>query len=144
VVVVLIALSPALAQAPLPQTSTNIQARIQKSAELQRQALQSLTDVGRAERLTNGAYAELQAALSTMIIKASNAKFPDPLFDIQKRRAEQALALLQVARDVLQGTRQESRPQAQEEGQPSRPSGNLETVRSNLEQALQLTSTLVF
>src|SRR6266851_4038981 len=41
-----------------------------------------------------------------MIIKASGAKFPDPLFDMQKKRGEQALALLQVARDVLHTNRQ--------------------------------------
>ena len=51
------------------------------------QALQNLTDLERAEDLINNAYAELQAALSTVIIKASGAKFPDPLFDMQKKGA---------------------------------------------------------
>ena len=87
-VAVFIAMSSAAAQSPQPQrTSVHAQAQIQKSGELQRQALQNLTDLERAEDLINNAYAELQAALSTMIIKASGAKFPDPLFDMQKKGA---------------------------------------------------------
>jgi len=145
-VAVLIAMSSAAAQSPsLPGTPVDIQARIQKSAELQRQALQSLADLGQAERLTDNAYAELRAALSTMIIKASGAKFQDPLFDIQKRRGEQALTLLQVARDALHANRQDQRPKGQaEDGQPGGSGSYLEKARSNLEQALRLTSTLIF
>jgi hypothetical protein len=114
-----------------PRTPVPVQAQIQKSAELQRQALQNLSDRVRAEGLINNAYAELDAALSTMIIKASNAKFQDPLFEMQKKRAEQALALLQVARDVLHTNRQDQ-PKDQDK------------VRNNLEQALRLTSTLAY
>lgn len=145
-VAVFIAMSSAAAQSPQSQrTSVHVQAQIQKSAELQRQALQNLTDLKRAEDLVNNAYAELQAALSTMIIKASGAKFPDPLFDMQKRRGEQALALLQVARDVLHTNRQDQRPKDQgQDGQPGGSRSNLERVRSNLEQALRLTSTLAY
>jgi hypothetical protein len=145
-VAVFIVMSSAAAQSPQSQrTSVHVQAQIQKSAELQRQALQNLTDLERAENLINSAYAELQAALSTMIIKASGAKFPDPLFDMQKRRGEQALALLQVARDVLHTNRQDQRPKGQ--GQDGRPGGSrayLERVRSNVEQALRITSTLAY
>jgi hypothetical protein len=145
-VAVFIAMSSAAAQSPQPQrTSVHVQAQIQKSAELQRQALQNVTDPERAEDLINKAYAELQAALSTMIIKASGAKFPDPLFDIQNKRGEQALALLQVARDVLHTNRQGQRPKDQEQdGQPGGSPSYLERVRSNLEQAWRLTSTLAY
>ena len=131
-VAVFMTLSSAAAQTTQPpRTPVPVQAQIQKSAELQRQALQNLTDRQRAEGLINNAYAELDAALSTMIIKASNAKFQDPLFEMQKKRAEQALALLQVARDVLHSNRQDQ-PKDQDK------------VRNNLEQALRLTSTLAY
>ena len=80
-----------------------------------------------------------------MIIKASGAKFQDPLFDMQKRRGEQVLTLLQVARDALHANRQDQRPKGQaEDGQPGGSGSYLEKARSNLEQALRLTSTLVF
>jgi restriction endonuclease Mrr len=73
-VAVFIAMSSAAAQSPQSQrTSVHVQAQIQKSAELQRQALQNLTDLERAEDLINNAYAQLQAALSTTIIKASRS-----------------------------------------------------------------------
>jgi cell division protein FtsX len=62
-VAVFIVMSSAAAQSPQSQrTSVHVQAQIQKSAELQRQALQNLTDLERAEDLINNAYAELQAA----------------------------------------------------------------------------------
>jgi hypothetical protein len=50
---------------------------------------------------------------------------------MHKRRGEQALALLQVARDVLHTNRQD---------QPK----DQERVRNNLEQAFRLTSTLAY
>ena len=87
-VAVFMTLSSAAAQTTQPpRTPVPVQAQIQKSAELQRQALQNLTDRQRAEGLINNAYAELDAALSTMIIKASNAKFQDPLFEMQKKES---------------------------------------------------------
>jgi len=131
-VAVFMTLSSAAAQSTQPpRTPVPVQAQIQKRAQLQRQALHHLTARQRAEGLLNTAYAELADALSTMIIKASNAKFQDPLFEMQKKRAEQALALLQVARDVLHSNRQDQ-PKDQDK------------VRNNLEQALRLTSTLAY
>jgi len=80
-----------------------------------------------------------------MIIKASGAKFPDPLFDMQKKRGEQALALLQVARDVRHTNRQDQRPKDQEQdGQPGGSRSYLKRGGSNVEQALRLTSTLAY
>lgn len=52
-------------------------------------------NVGRpAEQLIDRAYAELQAALSSMIINASGMKYPDPLLSIQIQHANQALSRL--------------------------------------------------
>ena len=141
------------------QTSTSgrsqmeIQNLIQKSAALQRQALQSLNDPRRTERLVSDAYADLQAALSAMIINASGAKFPDPLLDVQRKRAEQALRLLQAAVDALKSDSGQPSAGAPRENQdkddrpassPSSPQASLDLVRNNLEQALRLTSTLAF
>ena len=71
-------------------------------------------------------------------------KFPDPLLDVQRKRGEQALSLLQAAGDVLNINRQDQRARPaledQEKDGGSRP--YLEVVRHNLEQALRLTSTL--
>ena len=68
--------SSARAQAPaLPYDQADIQQKVQKSANLQRQALQSLTDVPRAESLVRGAWTELRAAQHEMILNASRAKF---------------------------------------------------------------------
>jgi hypothetical protein len=57
-VAVFIAMSSAAAQSPQPQrTSVHVQAQIQKSAELQRQALQNLTDhSGRGSQYASGDY----------------------------------------------------------------------------------------
>ena len=61
-VAVFIAMSSAAAQSPQPpRTSVDVQAQILKSTQLQRQALQNLTDLERAEELINNAYAELEA-----------------------------------------------------------------------------------
>ena len=144
--------SPALAQASRPpRDPIEIQKKIQKSAELQRQALQNLTDPTRAERLITDAAVELQAAYTDIVINASNMTMPDPLSGINSRKAQQALSLLQGASDILKTSRQNQpivpTPPGQEnvdqpaEPAPSRP--YLDAVRSNLEQARRLTSSLV-
>jgi phage host-nuclease inhibitor protein Gam len=66
--------APASSSAQPRRTSSDIQAQIQRSADLQRQALQILTEPERAEGLIGNAYAELQTALSTMLINASGQK----------------------------------------------------------------------
>ena len=78
--------APASTIAQPRRTSADIQAQVQKSAELQRQALESLTDPGRAERLISNAYAELQSAMSTMVINASAKKSPDPLLKLNEQQ----------------------------------------------------------
>ncbi|HEY3116379.1 MAG TPA: hypothetical protein VGK54_06535 [Chloroflexota bacterium] len=149
VVAILMAMSSGAAQPQAPRTQIDIQRQIQRSAELQRQALRSLTDSGRTEQLIDNAYAELRAALSAMVINASDMKFPDPLLDIKRKRGEQALSLLQAAGDVLKRNRQNQsvRPGPEDQEEDGRPGGSrsyVELVRNNLEQALRLTSTLAF
>jgi hypothetical protein len=154
VVAVLMAISSAAAaQSPRPpRTSGDIQAQVQKTAELQRQALQSLTDLGRAERLISNAYAELQTALSAMLITASGRKSPDPLLNLNEQRMRQALSHLQDASDMLKVNRPGAPvPQGREKGgelpetPPAGSQSNLGVVRNDLEQALRLTnSVLVF
>src|SRR5260370_42478389 len=82
-----------------------IQRKVQKSAELQRQALQNLTDPRRAEGLIQSAWTELRAAQHEMIINASGAKFVDPLFEISNKKAQEALVHLQTAGEALKRNR---------------------------------------
>jgi hypothetical protein len=95
-IMLLLMAAPVSSIAQPRRTSLDIQAQIQRSAELQRQALQILTEPERAERLIGNAYAELHAALSTMVINASDQKFPDPLLKLDEQRMRQALGHLQL------------------------------------------------
>lgn len=103
-IVLLLVAAPASVNAQ-QRTSIDIQAKAQKSAALQRQALQILTDPERAERLIRSAFTELQSAMSAMVINASSQKFPDPLLNVTERRMRQALTHLQDASDRLKGNR---------------------------------------
>lgn len=141
----IVAALPALAQSGRPRyESAEIQRKIQKSAELQRQALQALTDPRRAEGLVQSAWTELRAAQHEMIMNASGAKFVDPLFDISNKKAEAALFHLQAAGDALKSNRSitGARPD-QEEGGQAQPA-HLDGVRGHVEQALRLTNGLAF
>ena len=80
-IVLLLMAAPVSTIAQPRRTSLDIQAQIQKSAELQRQALQILTDPERAERLIL-----LQSAMSTMVINASGQKSPDPLLKLNEQQ----------------------------------------------------------
>src|ERR1700738_3614757 len=83
----IVAAPPALAQSGRPRyESAEIQRKVQKSAELQRQALQALTDPRRAEGLVQSAWTELRAAQHEMIMNASGAKFVDPLFEMSNKK----------------------------------------------------------
>lgn len=133
--------SSALAQAPaLPYDQADIQQKVQKSANLQRQALQSLTDVPRAESLVRGAWTELRAAQHEMILNASRAKFVDPLFELNNRRAEQALGHLQKASDFLATQKSAPTVRADQDERSAGPS--LDGVRQHIEQAMRLTNGL--
>jgi hypothetical protein len=125
--------SPAATQlSKPPRNPASVKEKLEKSAELQRQALQALADLGRAERLVGNAWAELKAAKDDMVIIASNTKFPDPLSASNERRSDQALALLLGALDALKLRHQRSDPEKWVAG-----------VRSNLEQALRITNTVI-
>ena len=125
----------------LPYDQAEIQRKVQRSAELQRQALQNLTDMARAEGLVKNAWTELRAAQHEMILNASRAKFVDPLFEMNNRRAEQALGHLQKASDFL-ATQKGALPRAEQEEARTGPS--LDGVRQHLEQAVRLTNGLAF
>ena len=143
VVAVLMAISSVAGQSG---SSVDIQAQIRKSAELQRQALQRLNDRAQAEQLIDKAHTELRAALSSMVINATETKFQDPLLGIQTQRGNQALSLLQRAGDILRQTRSD-RPATENQegaGQPGDSRASLDEVRKNLEQALRLTNAIAF
>jgi hypothetical protein len=140
----LLASASAVAQAPHPQYDVaELQRKVQRSAELQRQALQSLADPRKAESLVREAWTELRAAQHGMILNASSAKFVDPLFEMNKRRADQALSHLQLAGDALASQKGVTSPRAQqEEGAPAA-SSYVDGVRQHLEQAVRLTNGLM-
>jgi hypothetical protein len=141
----IVAAPPALAQSGRPRyESAEIQRKVQKSAELQRQALQALTDPRRAEGLVQSAWTELRAAQHEMIMNASGAKFVDPLFEMSNKKAEAALFHLQVAGDALKSNRSITGARLdQEEGGQAQPA-YLDGVRGHVEQALRLTNGLAF
>ena len=139
----LLASASAVAQAPRPQYDVaELQRKVQRSAELQRQALQSLADPRKAESLVREAWTELRAAQHGMILNASSAKFVDPLFEMNKRRADQALGHLQLAGDALQSQKGVTSPRAQQEEGASGASSYVDGVRQHLEQAVRLTDGL--
>jgi hypothetical protein len=77
-----------------------------------------------------------------MVITASGMKFPDPLLDVNKKNGEQALALLQAARDVLKAPAPSPAP----DGETPAPAGSrprLDAVRADLERALRLTNSVI-
>jgi hypothetical protein len=107
---------------------TQVQKQIDRSGRLQQEALANLNDPARAEELVQQAQRELRAAQSAMIINASGMKYADPLLDLNSRKADQALMLLQRVRDALSSNR----------GSPVR-GPYLDQVRSNLETSVRLT-----
>lgn len=110
----------------------DIGATLQDSLRLQRSALQTLpSDPGRAEKLIANAHAQLQAAHSAMVIRASDMKFPDPLLPFNDSKAREALGLLQRASDTLK-----LREQASAAGDP------IAAARNYLDQAARLTGML--
>ena len=143
--------SPAAGQSRPPRDPAEIQKKIQKSVELQRQALQTLADPARAERLTTSAYAQLQAAYTDMVINSSNMKMPDPLAGINARKVEQALTQLLSASDALKNSQSQPAspaPQGQDTtDQPAetspKSSSNLEVARNSLQEALRLTNSVL-
>lgn len=141
----LVVTSSALAQARRPPYEVaDIQRKVQRSAELQRQALQSLADPRTAESLVRGAWTELRAAQHEMILNASRAKFVDPLFELNNRRADQALGHLQQATDALERQKGVTSVRAEQEEGGGAAGSSVDGVRQHLEQAVRLTNGLAF
>lgn len=130
----IVALAAVLATAFPAATQSSledIRMKLVESSALQRRALQTLSsDPGRAEQLISDAYAQLQAAHSAMVIRASGMKFPDPLFAFNDTKAREALALLQTAGDTLKVRDQ------------STAADSIGVARNRLDQALRLTNLL--
>jgi len=149
-VVALTGASSAIAQSPRPTYDpADIQKRIERSSDLQRQALRSLGDLTSAEQLVRRAYDELQAAQSALIINATGQKFQDPLLDINTRKAQEAMNLLQRASDTIRINQGAARPglggQANQDSSETTVGtpGYVDTVRTSIEHALRLTITLI-
>ena len=141
----LLASASAVAQARRPQYDVaDLQRKVQRSAELQRQALQSLTDPRKAESLVRGAWTELRAAQHEMILNASRAKFVDPLFELNNRRADQALGHLQQATDALERQKGVTNVRAEQEEGGAAAGSSVDGVRQHLERAVRLTNGLAF
>jgi len=141
----IVAGSPALAQSGRPPYDpAEIQRKVQRSAELQRQALQTLTDPDRAEALVQGAWTELRAAQHGMIMNAGVVKYVDPLFDISNKKAEEALLHLQTAGDALKRSHSITGARVGQEESGPLPPPYLDGVRRHLEQAVLLTNGLAF
>ena len=137
--------APAVAQSGRAQyDAADIERKVQKSLSLQRQALQSLSDSNQAATLVRSAWTELRAAQHEMIMNASGAKYVDPLFEMSNRRAQEALGHLQAAGDALATNPRASGVRANDEDgdQPANP--YLDGVRRHIEQAVRLTTALVF
>jgi hypothetical protein len=118
---------PVAAQSKPPRDPADIQRKVQRSADLQRQALQALGNPAQADRLIGSAYDSLKRAHDDMVINASNMRPPDPLLGINLRKAEQALALVQGARDAFKSSLENP----------------VDVARERLQQALRATNTLL-
>jgi hypothetical protein len=135
VTAVLASACPAVAQSTRPpRDPTIIQRKVQRSADLQRQALENLSDPARAGKLARSAYTDLKSAQDDMIMNASNSKYPDPLLDLSTKKAQQALGLVQTAGDILTTRNQWNDPAG---------AAALAGVRSRLQQAVQITDTIL-
>ena len=135
VLVALVALSTIIASvtpaAPQPSKPPRdpvaIQRKVQRSMELQRQALQGLSDPPQAEKVVWNAFNQLKSAYDDMVMNASNIKPPDPILALNSRKAEQALGLVQQAGDALQ----------------ARGDNAVEVARDRLQQSLRVTNSLL-
>ena len=123
--------SPGLSQSSKPgRDSAAINRKIQQSANLQRQALEALSDPARAEKLVKNAYVQLKSAHDDLVINSTIASPPDALLNLSTRKAYEALTHVQGAVDALS----------------SRDRTGAETAigiaRDRLQQALRITNTL--
>ena len=112
-----------------PRDPAAIQRKIQRSANLQRQALEALSEPGEAEKLAKNAWGQLKSAHDDLVMNSSNTRPPDPLLDLSTRKGYDALQLLQGAVDAL-GARDRRGDEA------------IATARDRLQQSLRITNTL--
>ena len=110
-----------------PRDPVAIQRKVQRSMELQRQALQGLADPPQAKKVVWNAFNQLKSAYDDMVMNASNARTPDPMLALNSRKAEQALGLVQQAGDALQ----------------ARGENAVEVARDRLQQSLRITNSLL-
>jgi hypothetical protein len=113
-----------------PRDLANIQRKVQRSAELQRQALEALSEPARAARLVGSAYTHLKAAQDDMIINSTTARSLDPIQELNGRKLNQALTLVQQAGDALNAGSGD-------------PDSAVAVARDRLQQALRLTNALL-
>jgi len=123
---ILIWATPVNPQSKPPIDPATIQRKVQSSMELQKQALQGLNDLPQAEKTVWNAYKQLSSAFNDMRLVA-NTKSPDPVLDLNIRKAYQALGLIQQAGDALQARRE----------------GAAEVARDRLQQSLRITNLLL-
>jgi hypothetical protein len=127
---VAVTVSPAATQlSKPPRDPAGISRKLERSAELQRQVLETLANPGQAERIAANAWTQLKSAHDDMYVNNKYAQFPDPLYAGSDQRLTQALASLQIALDTLRA-----------HGQWTDSAHEVERVRSNVQKALRLTN----
>jgi hypothetical protein len=113
-----------------PRDLANIQRKVQRSADFQRQALEALSEPAKAARLVGSAYTHLKAAQDDMIINSTTARSLDPIQELNGRKLNQALTLVQQAGDALNAGSGD-------------PDSAVAVARDRLQQALRLTNALL-
>ncbi len=127
----LASLSSAVAQSGKPPRDlAAIQRKVQRSADYQKQALEALSEPAQAARLVGNAYTHRKAAQDDMVINATTARSVDPIQELNGRKVNQALTLVQQAGDAL-GARNTD------------PDNAVAVARDRLQQALRLTNSLL-
>ncbi len=123
--------SSAVAQSGKPPRDLDaIQRKVQRSAAYQKQALEALSEPAKAAQLVGSAYTHLKAAQDDMVINATTAKSVDPIQQLNGRKVDQALSLVQQAADALVA-------------RGSDPDNAVAVARDRLQQALRLTNSLL-
>jgi hypothetical protein len=131
-VAVLASVPPALTQSSRPgRDSAAIQRKVQRSASLQRQALEAMSEPAQAVKLVKSAWVQLKSAHDDLVVNSTIAKPPDPIIDLSMRKAYDALMLVQAAEDALNA------------GDRSGPDSAVALARDRLQQALKITNTLL-
>ena len=115
-----------------PRSPALIRQQLETSLQQQLQAVSALGEPDRAQKLTWEAYVQMRSAHGSMIINASNTKYPDPLFPLADRRIEQARAQILSAHDALK-----SRNSWNASSNP------IDVARNHLTEAIRLTRIIV-